>query len=105
MSNKNEHNNFHKYFLIIPILMLFGSLGQWPYGYFTLQRWIVTISSIIVLLKAFDQNIDWAKIAFILIAILFNPIVPIYLTREIWIPIDIISGVLFLFGYFKIIKK
>jgi len=104
MSDKNEHNNFHKYFLIIPILMLFGSLGQWPYGYFILQRWIVTISSIIILIKAFDQNIDWAKIAFILIAILFNPIAPIHLTREIWIPIDIVSGILFLFGYFKIIK-
>jgi hypothetical protein len=105
MSNKNEHNDFYKYFLIIPILMLFASLGQWPYGYFTLQRWIVTIASIMILNKAFDQNIGWAKISFIVITVLFNPLVPVHLTREIWIPIDIIAGILFLFGYFKIIKK
>jgi hypothetical protein len=96
--SKNDQSNFYKYFLIIPIIMLFGALAQWPYGYFILLRWVVSIGAIIVVIYAFDKNIDWAKVVFIFIVILFNPIAPIYLTREIWIPIDIVIGIFFIIG-------
>jgi hypothetical protein len=36
---------------------------------------------------------------------LFNPIVPIYLSREAWLPIDLIVACIYLFNYFKINKK
>lgn len=102
---KNDQNNFYKYFLVIPIIMLFLALGQWPYGYFILLRWVVAAGAIIVALNAFDKNIDWAKVVFIFIAILFNPIAPIHLSRESWIPIDVVVGAIFIFAYFKIIGK
>jgi hypothetical protein len=101
----NDQSNFYKYFIIIPIIMLFGALGQWPYGYFILLRWVVIAGAIIVIVNAFEKDVDWAKVVFIFIAILFNPIVPIHLSRELWIPIDVIAGILFLFGYFKILKN
>ena len=42
------------------------------------------------------KNPPWLLI-FILIAFLFNPIIPVYLLNKLyWIPIDIISGVFFL---------
>lgn len=100
----NQQNNFYKYFLIIVIIMLFLSLGQWPYGYFILLRWIVTVGAIIVVINAFDKDIDWAKVSFIIIGILFNPITPIHLSREIWILLDIIVGIMFILGYLKVIK-
>jgi len=90
---------------IIPIIMLFGALGQWPYGYFVLLRWVVTAGAIIVVINAFDKNIDWAKIVFIFIAILFNPIAPVHLSREIWSHIDIVAGIIFVFAYCKVIVR
>ena len=78
--------------------MLFGAIAEWPYGYYTLLRWITCIASILVVFQAFEKNIDWAKVLFIVIAILFNPLAPIYLSRSIWIPLDIITAILFIFA-------
>ena len=103
--SENDQIIFYKYFIIIPIIMLFGALGQWSYGYFVLLRWVVTAGAIIVAINAFDKNIDWAKIVFVFTAILFNPIAPVHLSREIWIPIDVIAGVLFVFAYFNVILR
>ncbi len=97
MTNQKEKNNFIKYFIILTILILFGAIAEWPYGYYTFLRWLTCIASILVVLQAFEKNIDWAKIVFIVIAILFNPLAPIYLSRSTWIPLDIITAILFIF--------
>jgi hypothetical protein len=98
MTNRKDESNFMKYFVILTIFMLFGAVAEWPYGYYTILRWITCITSIIVVLQAFEKNIDWAKVVFIVIAILFNPLAPIYLSRSIWISLDIITGILFIFA-------
>ena len=78
--------------------MLFGAIAEWPYGYYILLRWITCITSILVTLQAFEKNINWAKVVFIVIAILFNPLAPIYLSRSTWIPLDIVIAILFIFA-------
>ena len=78
--------------------MLFGAIAELPYGYYALLRWITCITSILVAFQAFKKNIDWVKVVFIVIAILFNPLAPIYLSRSTWIPLDIITAVLFIFA-------
>ena len=78
--------------------MLFGAIVEWPYGYYILLRWITCITSILVAFQAFEKNIDWVKVVFIVIAILFNPLAPIYLSRSTWIPLDIITAILFIFA-------
>jgi len=97
MKNRKDETNFIKYFIILSIIMLFGTIAEWPYGYYTFLRWITCISSILVAFQAFEKNIDWAKVVFVIIAILFNPLAPIYLSRSIWIPIDIITAILLIF--------
>ncbi len=98
-----QQSNFSNYFLKITVIMLFGALLEWPYSYFILLRWIVAIGAVIVAIDAFNKNVDWAKVSFIIIGILFNPITPIYLSREIWIFLDIIVGIMFI-SYSKILK-
>jgi len=98
MNNRKDENKFIKYFLILTIFILFGAIVEWPYGYYTFLRWITCIASILVTFQAFEKNVDWAKIVFIIIAILFNPLVPIYLSRSTWIPLDIITAILFIFA-------
>jgi hypothetical protein len=96
MKNRKDETNFIKYFIILTVLMLFGAIAEWPYGYYTFLRWITCITSILVAFQAFEKNIDWAKVIFIVIAILFNPLAPIYLSRSIWIPLDVVTAVLFI---------
>ncbi|GAH28799.1 unnamed protein product [marine sediment metagenome] len=91
-------NRFIKYFVILSILMLFGAIAEWPYGYYILLRWITCIASTLVIFQAFEKNIDWAKVVFIVIAILFNPLAPIHLSRSIWVPLDIVTAILFIFA-------
>ena len=58
MNNRKDENKFLKYFLILSIIMLFGAIAEWPYGYYTILRWITCITSILVVLQAFEKNIN-----------------------------------------------
>ena len=65
-----------------------------PYGYYTFLRIAITgISAYLVYLR--KDNKDKSFYVLIAIAILFNPLIPIHLPREIWIPIDIILAIYF----------
>ena len=89
---------------VIVILMLLLAIpgGVWPYGYYVLLRWLVTAIAIFILWIAYKskkQRWLWLMGG---IAILFNPIVPIYLDKGIWAVIDFIVAVVFLVSIFKI---
>jgi len=98
MTNRKDEKSFIKYFIILSAIALFGAVAEWPNGYYIFLRWITCITSILVVLQAFEKNIDWAKVVFIVIAILFNPLAPIYLSRSTWIPLDIITAIFFIFA-------
>jgi len=67
MTNQKDEKKFIKYFVILSIIMLFGAIAEWSYGYYTLLRWITCIASILVTLRVFEKNIDWVKVVFIII--------------------------------------
>jgi len=76
-------------------LMLFGALAPWPYVYYRLLRLIVCVASVFVVLVTYSLKQIWWTCIFGLIALLFNPLIPIHLSREIWQPIDVICAILF----------
>lgn len=67
------------------------------YGYFILLRWAVCAAAIWFCIAAYGVNRKGLLGIGIPIAILFNPLVPIYLHRSTWAPIDAIVAVI-LFG-------
>ncbi|MFC1636345.1 DUF6804 family protein [Planctomycetota bacterium] len=85
---------------IIAALMLFGALAQWPYGYYQLLRFVVCGVSVYVAVMAYTWKKIWATWLFGIVAILFNPLVPIHLSRELWQPIDFMTAVLFVVTVF-----
>lgn len=89
--------------LIIATTFLFLALiDGWPYGFFTLLRFVVfTISAYIawILYKVNNEKMVWV---FGFFAILFNPFIPIHLNREIWIVIDLIVGIFMIVSVFII---
>ena len=79
-------------------LMLLGALADWPYGYYQLLRWVVCGVAIFVAISAYGWQKLWATWLFGFVAVLFNPLAPIHLSRAVWKPIDIICATLFLFA-------
>ena len=80
---------------IITATMLLLALAPWPYGYYQLLRFVVCGVSVYVSFMAYNWQKMWATWLFGFIAVLFNPLIPIHLPREIWQPIDIICAILF----------
>ncbi len=73
-----------------------------PIGYYTFLRMAITIGAILVLFKEVQKDVNLFGITFICLAILFNPIIPIYLYKKsIWMSIDISTGFIFLIYGFK----
>ena len=77
-----------------------------PIGYYTFLRIAITIGSLAIIIKEVQKDVNLLGIAFIAIAILFNPIIPIhFFEKSIWMPIDMLTGILFLVYGFKETKN
>lgn len=79
------------------IILILALINGWPYGFFTLLRIVVTTASFYLAWACYEQKANkyWIWI-FGGIGLLFNPLVPIYLSRETWVPIDLIIGIFFM---------
>lgn len=74
-----------------------------PYGYFTLMRFVVCAVGIYLAYKTYEENKEslWVW-AFGFVAVLFNPIFPIYLKRAQWEVVDLVVGVFFVVSIFLV---
>lgn len=87
-------------YLITALLLL--ALAALPIGYYTFLRILVTIAALIVLAKEVKVGITIWVLLFGIIAIIFNPIIPVYLYKKsLWMPIDILSALAFISYSFK----
>lgn len=85
----------------IGMLLIAIPTGLWGYGYYVLLRWVVTGTALFVLWAAYElKETKWIWIMG-LIALLFNPIAPIYLDKNTWVIIDFIVAGIFLISIFK----
>jgi hypothetical protein len=82
--------------------MLVAALGPWPYDYYMLLRMIVCVAAALLALLAYrrsDELTIWFGV-FVTLAILFNPILPIHLTRSVWTILDLGGAALFAAHFF-----
>ena len=87
---------------IIAAVLLFIALLNLPIGYYRFMRIGVTIASILLIRHEIEKGINIWVVLFGVITIIFNPFLPIYLgSKSTWIPIDIITGVIFLAYFFS----
>jgi len=72
-------------------MLIWALYPENPYGYYILLRWICCAVFAYLALKAnADNNSYWTWI-FGVTAAIYNPIVPLHLTREIWTVVNIIT--------------
>jgi hypothetical protein len=100
-------NSLTLFFLIPFLLLILAPLISFPYGFYTLLRIIISTTSCIIIYQSYRgaSGINEISIIFFLIFILYNPIIPVYLSREIWMPINFITSGIYLIGYLKIRKS
>jgi hypothetical protein len=76
----------------IAILMLLWALNpENPYGYYILLRWICCAVFAFLTLQAFAQDKQGWAWTLGVTAVVYNPIIRIHLTREIWSVINVIT--------------
>ena len=86
-----------KKLLYIPATLLFIGIFPLPIGYYTLLRLIVTAAAAYIAYDTFQkgEQSGWVWV-FGFVAIMFNPLIPIYLDKELWIIIDFAAAILFI---------
>ena len=88
--------------------MLFVAALPVPvYGYYVLLRIVVTAVFGYAAYIAFSRDENLLPWLYGLVAVVFNPVIPVYLPKEVWVPIDIAAGLFLLVSSGKIseIKK
>ena len=68
----------------------------WPYGYYTLLRIVVTAVAVFAIVVLGNASAS-RTVGLALFALLFNPFVPIHLTRALWFPFDLGVAVWFVY--------
>lgn len=77
------------------ILLLGAASGATSRPYIELLRWVTTFSALLVAGLSFLWKREWPIIPFLFLAALFNPLVPVGLSRDIWGPIDVVAALVF----------
>ena len=86
---------------LIPAILLLVALAPLPYGYYVLLRIVVCAASAFIAYREYSKSgvISSWFLMMVGIALIFNPIIPIHLSREIWAPIDIFAALAFFFHW------
>ena len=104
MDHFKQKIEFYKWPIVASSIILFLSVLPMPYGFYTITRLVVTA---VFIYYAYYIYRMWQKKGFwfwcfIAIAIIFNPIIPIYLySKMLWGVIDIVVAILFIVFIFK----
>lgn len=96
--------NISKNPAVIASIFLLLSFFPWNYGFYTILRWITSLTSIYYILGFYSRQkfFDWKIWMLVFVAVLFNPISPIYLfDKTVWGIIDVLVAGFFVFLIIK----
>lgn len=90
---------------ILAIAALLGALGSFPFVYYQIMNWIVVGAGIMTVQQARVQKKAVIAWVFLAVAVVFNPVAPLYLRQDVWRVLDIVAAVLFLLSFFLLRAK
>lgn len=86
-----------KPFFTFCAICCFIGIFRLPIEYYTFLRILISIGALLAVYLFLLSKNQYVSIIFLVILIIFNPVLPIYLYQKgLWIPIDTITGVMFL---------
>ena len=84
----------YKQLFIIPqifiIILLLNAFADNKYSYYIFLRWAIFLVMLFNLYN-YIKRLDKSFFVFVAILIIYNPIRPVYLTREIWSVINLVT--------------
>ncbi|MFA5794009.1 MAG: DUF6804 family protein [Candidatus Brocadiia bacterium] len=90
---------------IVAIALLFWALDKHPYDYYTMLRLVVCgVTAYGVFFASENKKIGWAW-GFGIIAVLFNPIIPVHLDKDTWALIDVMAAIILTVSLFMVRKQ
>ncbi len=93
-----------KYVYLILSAMLLLCVAPMPYGYYELVRFVATIAFVVLAYVGYRRRNVPTTVAFIILALLFQPFSKLVLGRSLWIAVDVVTA-LFLTGLYFVEKQ
>lgn len=81
------------------VALLWGMQSGNSYDYFIFLRFVVFLGAFVFFALFSGQKRDGFRAVFVGIAILFNPFFPVYLTRDTWLKLDLLTIGVFVVGF------
>lgn len=80
----------------IAMILLLIAVFPLPYFYYQVLRWIITGLALYLGFESHEKKDKNWTFVFIIVAIMFNPIISIHLMKEAWIIVDLVTAGIFL---------
>lgn len=87
-----ENKLLAKKLLVATGIALLVSVIPLPYSYYMALRYLVTASAIFYAFTPPDKK--WLLLVALAMAVLYNPVKPVHLSKPVWVPINILSAFL-----------
>ena len=96
----------HPSLWLAPAALLILALLPWPYGFYNLLRLAICVVSAWLAYEQWkhDDAVSGWVVALGAATLLYNPFLPVHLTREIWSVLNIATAGLFL-GHLRVLKN
>lgn len=94
-----------KYIKLILSALFLLCLVPMPYGFYSLIRFVAMIAFAIYAYVYYEKKNNKLAIVFLSLAILFQPLLPIYLGRTLWNIVDVSVAIFLVVLYVKEIYK
>ena len=82
--------------VLVAILLLVAAEGRYPSGFYIVLRTAATVGGAYWAVKVYHEGPRGWMWAFLAVALLLNPILPVRMMRSQWQPIDLWLGLLLL---------
>jgi hypothetical protein len=79
--------------VIAAVFALMAAAGGQPHGFYQEIRWIIFAVCLWGAYQNSENPEKWVLIGFVVIGVIFNPIIPLHLKRSIWQIIDIATAI------------
>lgn len=93
--------NNMKYIKLILSTIFLLCLAPMPYGFYSLIRFVAMIAFAVFTYSYYEKKDNKLAIVFLSLAVLFQPLLPIYLGRVLWNIVDVIVAVFLIILFFK----
>lgn len=90
-----------KHLKLVLALLFLLCLAPMPYGFYSLVRFVAMIAFAIYAYIYHEKKNNKLAVAFLSLAILFQPLLPIYLGRTLWNIADVIVAIFLIVLYIK----